>query len=138
VDNSEFPKVTVYVSVTNADGEPVAVDPNGIELAENGQAVTPESTGGEGEIGALTSLLVVDVSGSMLQADKLQSAKAAALAYVDQMRPGDQAGLLTFNTAVKYVQPVTADREALRQPSTTYRPPATRPCTMPCALARKT
>ena len=33
VDNSRFPQVTVYVSVTDASGEPVAVDPAGIQLA---------------------------------------------------------------------------------------------------------
>jgi len=27
VDNSKFPNVTVYVSVTNAAGEPVGIDP---------------------------------------------------------------------------------------------------------------
>jgi len=46
---------------------------------------------------------------------KLSAAKAAAQAYVNQMRPGDQAGLLTFNTTVTYVQTITADHAALRQ-----------------------
>jgi Ca-activated chloride channel homolog len=113
VDNSKFPQVTVYVSVTNAAGEPVGVDPTGIQLSENGQAMKPDSIGGSGEIGPLTTLLVLDVSGSMLQAGKLQGAKDAASAYINQMRPGDQAGLLIFNTQVKYVQPLTADHQAL-------------------------
>jgi len=113
VDNSQFPKVTVYVSVTNAAGEPVNVDASQIQITENGQQMHPDDIGGSGEIGPLTTLLVVDVSGSMLQGGKLDSAKAAANAYVDQMRPGDQAGLLTFNTKVNYVQPVTADHAAL-------------------------
>lgn len=113
VDNSQFPKVTVYVSVTNAAGEPVGVDPSQIQISENGQVMKADETGGKGEIGTLTTLLVIDTSGSMREAGKLDTAKAAAKAYVDQMRPGDQAGLLAFNTKVTYVQPLTADHAAL-------------------------
>ena len=113
VDKSQFPLIKVYVSVTDANGEPAAVAPERLTLAENGQTITPDSISGQGEIGPLTTLFVVDISGSMNEGDKLAGAKAAAQAYVDQMRPGDQAGLLTFNTEITYVQPVTADREAL-------------------------
>jgi VWFA-related protein len=113
VDNSQFPKVTVYVSVTNAAGEPVGVEPGAIQISENGQVMKADDVSGSGQIGSLTTLLVVDVSGSMLEAGKLQGAKDAAIAYVKQMRAGDQAGLLTFNTQVRYVQPVTTDKAAL-------------------------
>jgi VWFA-related protein len=113
VDESQFPVIKVYVSVTDAAGEPVGVAPDRILLSENGAAMTPDAISGEGEIGPLTTLLVMDVSGSMNEAGKLEAAKAAARAYVDQMRPGDQAGLVTFNTEINYVQPVTTDREAL-------------------------
>ncbi len=119
VDNSKFPQVTVYVSVTNAAGEPVGVDPSTIQIAENGQTMQPSSVngGGQGAAGAvpLTTMLVMDVSGSMNQNGKLDGAKAAAKAYVDQMRPGDQAGLMTFDTKVTYVQQITGDHQALIQ-----------------------
>ena len=115
VDNSRFPQVTVYVSVTNAVGEPLPVNPNLIRLYENGQLMQPGQISGSGGIGSLTTLLVMDVSGSMYDAGKLTAAKAAARAYIDQMRPGDEAGLLTFNTKVTYLQPITADRAALVQ-----------------------
>ena len=42
VDNSKFPQVTVYVSVTNAAGEPVGVDPSTIQISENGQVMQPD------------------------------------------------------------------------------------------------
>jgi len=115
VDASQFPKIKVYVSVTNAAGEPVAVPASQLQLTENGQPVKTETVSGAGEVGPLTTLLIVDVSGSMNQGDKLAAAKSAAQAYVDQMRPGDQAGLVTFNTQVKYVQEVTSDHAALKQ-----------------------
>jgi VWFA-related protein len=109
VDNSKFPQVTVYVSITDAAGEPMAVDPGQIQLTENGARMKVSETGGPERIGPLTTLLIMDVSGSMLQAGKLKGAKAAAKAFVQQMRPGDQAGLVTFNTEVRYVQPITSD-----------------------------
>jgi Ca-activated chloride channel family protein len=115
VDNSRFPQVIVYVSVTNAAGEPLGVSPNQIQVFENGQLVQPGQISGSGGIGPLTTLLVMDISGSMYDGGKLSAAKSAALAYIDQMRPGDQAGLVTFNTRVTYLQAVTADRAALIQ-----------------------
>jgi len=113
VDNSQFPQVTVYVSATNANGEPTGIDIRQIELTENGKVMRVKDGSGQGEIGPLTTLLVMDVSGSMMQAGKLRSAKNAARAYVEQMRPGDQAGIVTFNTEVRYVQPLTSDVEKI-------------------------
>jgi VWFA-related protein len=113
VDESQFPQIKVYVSVTDAAGEPVAIAPDRLLLSENGAEVTPSQISGQGEIGPLTTLLVMDISGSMNEGDKLMAAKTAAQAYVDQMRSGDQAGVLTFNTRISYAQPVTTDRAAL-------------------------
>ena len=119
VDTTQFPRITVYVSVTDAAGEPVAINPEQISLSENGSAVQVDEVRalGEGEVetSALATLLVLDVSGSMNQSGKLEGAKAAARAYVDQMQPGDQAGVLTFNTSPRLLQPLTDDRDALLQ-----------------------
>jgi len=113
VDATKFPQVTVYVSVTNADGEPVGADPNRIRLTEEGQSIKTGQVSGVSAVGALSTLLVMDVSGSMNNGGKLEAAKQAARAYVDQMRPGDQAGLISFNTAINTVQAVTPDHQAL-------------------------
>ena len=72
----------------------------------------------------------MDVSGSMDKNAKIDGAKAAAKAYVDQMRPGDQAGLMVYNTKVNYVQQLTKDHAALTAPLMASRPAATQPCTM--------
>ncbi len=114
-DSSKFPQVTVYVSVTDASGEPFGVDPGQIQISEEGQFMEPQQISGSGDIGPLITLLVMDVSGSMNNAGKLDAAKAAAQAYIDQMRPGDQAGLLVFNTKVTYVQQITSDQAILSQ-----------------------
>ena len=115
VDNSKFPQVTLYVSVTNAAGEPVGVDPATIEISENGQVMQPTSVsgGGQGGTGPLTTMLVIDISGSMDKNNKIGAAKDAAKAYVSQMRPGDQAGVIAFDTQVHNVQPLTTDIAAL-------------------------
>ncbi len=114
VDTSQFPHVTAYVSVTDADGEPAEVESSRITLSENGVEMTPESITGVGEKeNPLTTMLVMDVSGSMNANNKLEAAKDAARAYVRQMRPNDQAGLMTFNTGIKLVQNVTTDSSQL-------------------------
>ncbi len=121
VDTSKFPQVTVYVSVTDANGQPVGVDPSTIQISENGQAMKTSVANGAGGqtnakgLGQLTTMLVIDISGSMATANKLTLAKAAANAYVDQMRPGDQAGLIAFDTHVEENQAVTADHQVLKQ-----------------------
>jgi Ca-activated chloride channel family protein len=114
VDVSDFPRVTVYVSVTDDGGFPRPVDPKTIRIFENGVLMEPVEISGEGDIGPLTSMLVMDVSGSMNEAGKLAAAKEAALAYIDLLQPGDQAGVMIFNTKVQYPQPVTEDLDLVR------------------------
>jgi VWFA-related protein len=117
VDNSKFPNVTVYVSVTSAAGEPVGVDPATIQIYENGQLMQPVEIqgGGEavGEVIPVATMLVMDISGSMDKNDKLTAAKEAAKSYVGQMRPEDQAGLIAYDTQVHTIQPLTSDTSAL-------------------------
>jgi VWFA-related protein len=120
VDNSKFPQVTVYVSATDTNGQPVGVDASAIQISENGQVMKTTAVGASSSSGQttkgpgqLTTLLVIDISGSMAKANKLTQAKAAADAYVNQMRPGDQAGVVAFDTHVSTVQAITTDHQAL-------------------------
>jgi len=120
VDNSKFPQVTVYVSATDTVGQPIGVDASAIQISENGQVMKTTAVGASSSSGQttkgpgqLTTLLVIDVSGSMAKANKLTQAKAAAEAYVNQMRPSDQAGVIAFDTHVSTVQAITTDHQAL-------------------------
>jgi VWFA-related protein len=115
VDTSKFPNVTVYVSATDSAGEPVGVDASAIQIYENGELMQPVDIrgGGEGQADPLTTMLVMDISGSMDKNDKIGAAKEAAKTYVTQMRAGDQAGLIAFDTKVYTVQPITTDTVAL-------------------------
>jgi len=113
IDTTEFPQVKVYVSVQDANGEPAVINTEKIQLLENGQPVPNQDIQGIGEVGPLTTMLLIDNSGSMAYADKLESAKSVAKEYLEQMRPGDQAGVISFNTKIRLIQEVTEDKEAL-------------------------
>jgi VWFA-related protein len=114
VDTSRFPTVTLYISVTDENGEPVGIEPEQLVLEEDGQIIQPDQMqGNAGVINSLTTMLVIDISGSMDTADKLNTAKAAARSYVEHMRTGDQTGLLSFNTEVAYTQSITSDVQRL-------------------------
>ena len=116
VDKSHFPQVTVYVSVVDENGNPVGIDPKTIQIFESNQAMQPTEIRGGGngsQTVPITTMLVIDISGSMDKNGKLAAAKEAAKQYVSQMRPGDQAGLMTYDTKTYYVQPITTDTAAL-------------------------
>ncbi|NMB53604.1 MAG: VWA domain-containing protein [Leptolinea sp.] len=115
VDNSKFPLVTVYVSAVNAKGEPIAVNAKDLVIREGDQVVPANFVEGAGAVGPLTTLLVMDVSGSMQKMGKIDSAKAVAKEYINQMRDGDKAGIILFNTMVKTYQVIKEDRSALLQ-----------------------
>jgi Ca-activated chloride channel homolog len=113
VDTTQFPVVTVYISVVDSTGEPVAVSPSNLVIRENGVVMTPDDIGSTGDSDPLVTMLVMDISGSMNHADKINSAKRAALAYVDQSRPKDLIGLVSFETEIDYVQPLTSNHKAV-------------------------
>jgi Ca-activated chloride channel homolog len=115
VDTSQFPVVTVYVSVVDDSGEPAAISSSQLVLRENGVIMTPEDVGTTQDSDPLVTMLVMDVSGSMNHADKINSAKSAAHAYVNQSRPKDLIGLVAFDTEIEYVQPLTSNHQAVNQ-----------------------
>src|SRR5512137_770740 len=79
VDTSQFPQIQVYVSVTDAAGNPVRnADPSAFQLQENGQAMQLVAATRSGEQGAVNTVLVLDRTGSMAFADKMAGAKQAA------------------------------------------------------------
>ena len=113
VDTSDYPRVTVYVAVTDQEGDPVGVDPLRIQLMEDNSLIPVDQIEGAGDIDPLTVLLAMDISGSMLYVGKLEAAKTAAKVFVKQLRPNDKVGLLTFHTEIDYPQPITTDRELI-------------------------
>ena len=113
VDTSDFPVVRVYVSVRDEKDEPLPINPGRLILKENGKPVDVQDIQGSQVVNELTSMLVLDISGSMNFAGKLDAAKSAAKDFIKQLRTQDQAGIITFNTKVNLVNPVTLDHSLL-------------------------
>lgn len=60
-------------------------------------------------------VLVLDTSRSM-DGPKLEASRAAAAAFIDQLRlPRDQVALVSFNSQASLISPLTADATALRR-----------------------
>ncbi|HEX7587345.1 MAG TPA: VWA domain-containing protein [Anaerolineae bacterium] len=114
VDTSQFPQVQVYVSVTDAAGNPVRnADPKTFQLQENGQAMQLVAATRSGDQGPVSTVLVVDRTGSMASADKMAGARQAAATFVNLMRPGDRTALVQFDTEIETLLPLTDDKSAL-------------------------
>jgi VWFA-related protein len=116
VDDQQFPSVVAYASVADERGLPIAgLDRAAFEVAEDGRPVADvqvEAMPDSQEPVAVA--LVVDVSGSMGDAGKLDGARTAARALIDGLGPRDSAAVLAFADTVRVVQGFTADRSALR------------------------
>lgn len=115
IDTTDFPLVNVYISVRNASGEPVVINTGKLQLLENGQPVPNQDIQGTGEVGPLTTMLLIDNSGSMNYVDKLETAKSVAKEFLNQIRSGDKVGIITFNTEVELVQDITDNRGDLEK-----------------------
>ena len=113
VDTSAYPQVTLHVSVSGPSGRPQpGLFQKDFQITEDGSPVTISGFVGGGAT-AVRALLVMDCSGSMSYDDKIDAARAAAQAFVAQMRPGDQTGLLSFCKGTHLTQPLSEDKEVL-------------------------
>ncbi len=98
VDTRNYPAITTYVAVTDANGTPqIGLTADQFALTEDGTPV--EITGFNGGGAPIATALVLDRSHSMGQdgGDKIAGALDAAHAFVDAMRPTDQTALIGFS-----------------------------------------
>jgi len=114
VDTRSYPQVSIYAAVDDPAGGPRAgLSRSDFQIVEGGAPV--DLTGFVGAGGsAISTALVIDRSLSMEDAGKIDGARAAADAFVDLLRPGDQAALISFNDEVRTLEPFTADRAELQ------------------------
>lgn len=113
VDTAAYPDITLYVSVTDAEGAPVGgLAASDFRITEDGQPVTIGNFAGGGE--PFTAVLAIDRSGSMDQAGKMDGAKEAALAFVEQMRQGDMVGVVAFDDTPRLLASPTRSVATLR------------------------
>jgi Ca-activated chloride channel homolog len=122
IDASRYPQVTVYVSVLDPAGRPVAgLGAGDFTLLEEGRPMAVSGFVGGGS-SPVSAVLVVDRSGSMEEADRIAGAKRAVRAYADQMRPDDRAALIAFSDEVELLLPFTSEPDALRRAVGPLRP----------------
>lgn len=115
MDTSNYPEITLYLQVTDAAGKPVnGLDSSDFAIQEDGQAVTIADFAGGGA-SQIKTVLVIDRSGSMDEANKIEGAREAARAFVAQMRPGDQTAVIVFDSEPQLIQSFTSDKARLDQ-----------------------
>lgn len=103
--------VTMPVSVLDRDGRFIGgLQQRDFQIFENGvqQKVEYFQTVEQ----PFTVILLIDVSPStQFQIDEIQD---AAIAFVNQLRPGDKVQVISFDERVQILSPVTNDRRVLR------------------------
>lgn len=104
-------QVTAYVTVTDADGQPIG------DLTADAFAVSQDGTPVELDSASIAErpvsvLLVLDTSGSMLAEGKIEAVKSAATSFVNGLNAGDQIGVIYFNDQVQIAQNLSDDHRA--------------------------
>jgi Ca-activated chloride channel family protein len=102
--------VEVYASVTDSRGEPIAgLKQTDFELREDGNPqVISNFTAGEFP---LSVAIALDRSFSM-EGSRLALAKAAARAFLGELRQGDESMVVAIGSEVQTVAPLSTDRAA--------------------------
>jgi VWFA-related protein len=103
--------IRVYVSVTDDKGNPIPDDqPVDLFLYEDGKEVSHQvlSTGW-----AVTSVLVLDQSGSMNDPSKIEKAKEAAIRYITAASPQHTVALVVFDDYARIVSKIGTDRSVV-------------------------
>lgn len=103
----------VYLDVfVTRGGEPVAgLRAAELELRDNGVVQRPELLAAESR--PLRAVLVFDTSSSMV-GERLAALRAAGEAFLDGLRPADEAALLGFSEEIAWLVPPTPDKAAVR------------------------
>src|SRR5205823_10262241 len=109
IDADAFPKVRLVASVVDANGDPVAgLRTQDLQLRER-NAATAVTVELASRTSPIALALVIDTSGSM-SGRPLADAKAAVGTMIAALGTNDQLAVLSFNSAVRVVQPLTADK----------------------------
>jgi VWFA-related protein len=115
-DLAAFPTVKAFVSVLDANGQPVAgLERGNVALSENGLPAAVDSMRMSGTAGSreqLTMAIVVDRSESM-SGEKMEQAKQSVERFLSLMEPGDRSSLISFSDAVSTLQGLTGDTRRL-------------------------
>ena len=108
--------VTVQFKIVNPDGSLVDdVRPDEIVVKENGQRVANIEVEAPNALNALTAMLAMDVSGSMIEQNKMPEAKKAARLFLERLNARSSSGLLLFDHRMLGRETPGTDRDRLRE-----------------------
>jgi VWFA-related protein len=112
-----WPEITVYFHLRDRKtGQLITptLTEQDISVTEDNKLVKPTKFTQPGkESNNISVLLVIDISGSMYDEGKIDSAKEAANNFVNLMQGNDVTALLAFNDSTHLLQNFTADKTAL-------------------------
>lgn len=110
-DTNAFPFIKAYLSITDVQGNPISDNlPIKLAVYENGKPVSQETIS---EGWSVSSVLVLDVSGSMDKDNKLQKAKESAINYIKSAPAPYQIAVITFSDTAKVIGNFTDSRDRL-------------------------
>ena len=112
IDRERFPTIRVYVSITDATGAPIPDNlPIQLTLFEEGEPVSQNILS---QGWTLSSVLVLDVSGSMQSDNKIQKAKEAAINYLNMAPQNYRVAVVSFSDTPMILGGFGVDRGILR------------------------
>ncbi len=113
IDVDSFPVVKCHFSVTDQSNLPIrALVKSQVGVSEQNLNIPDFQLMGRSENGAIRVALVTDRSGSM-SGQKLRDAKNAAIDFIGQLSPMDQAALLSFSDSAELNLDFTSNKAAL-------------------------
>jgi VWFA-related protein len=97
--------VTVQFKIVGPDGQLADdVNPDEIVVEEDGRRVTGVQVQAPSALQALTTMLAIDISGSMAEHGKMEEAKQAALRFLDRLHGRADCGLILFDHLLRVRQ----------------------------------
>jgi len=120
LDNSKFPQVDAYVSVSDANGLPIkGLNQDAIILTEDGSPVVAQSFEAvQNKEQPLSIALIMDASGSMRgegTSAPMQKAIEAAVSFVGQLSPSDRVAVIKFSDQPEEILSLTEDKTRVVQ-----------------------
>lgn len=108
VDDTAYPRLRAFVSVTGADGAPVTgLGSGAFTVTVGDQELSPDVTSAAET--PLALVLAIDASESML-GGRLELATQAASSLIRALGPDDRVAVLAFRDETEVVVPLTTDR----------------------------
>jgi hypothetical protein len=114
-DCGQFPTMCAYIDVLDDDGIPIGgMDADSFCVYQDGSPITGFTVEEITQDFCPTSVcLVIDVSGSMNDGNKINAARNAAHNFVDNMDIYDRVAIVTFSSCYNIVQAFTSDQSLL-------------------------